>query len=763
MTEIENSSPTIDYLPPPSPIQRILIAHLNLYASCHRGETLGEDASLEELSEEIFFYHRGSPIGLTEREDEEWNLTTTNSNGNSTEEAVSFLGLCKALYTLPSSLNIPSQIGTNDHENGGSRVDSDDDRTNAIYFGNSMLVFVPLESTLDVVAVVQVSRLYQNAVKFDTGSGNPLAISASIEKTHRLFCILHGGGIAYGLGKTKEEMQMLFALLKEIREYKHILSRQDGPSTSTQNAEIAELESEFNMIKESSPIQYLRRDLESHYNEYLSYFLEVCIRNGGAGRCLVETMPVPIAQANGSHIFRLPPFKIQPRCLESFGESIQQVNHFIQSHYGCLPNENASDASLLGIAVFKSSQLLYSYSNSDDIDLSNDTVNLLMAYMASYKIKMRYVAMSNGSTTSVSSSLLPDPHLALGLLKRLSFHLGPMGDKTQSNTAMPRKNAENDVSMDLNHQIEHRRGRFLPSPPSFMLGASDQLYTLSYENNQEIWAPRVHLALGANSSRNEDAKKNHLEAHMVVFEFLEFSFLIFIHLPSLEKSGLSEVPGATLLLTDLEKKLSEAVITAFCDEPSKLASLKSISTEHVNEPGQDVVLVERSKERLVLLLDPNFQTPRSDKLKRAVFGNKNRREVRHFMGFGPRKKEDVSQPQPTSNRSRTVEWSALGLDCRHLLASRLPLDICLAFDDMINEVRNAKRTRELSLSKGESKDDELSSSILELCTCMPYGWIYALATETKELYVFFNSAIYVTVADVQSAVLRLKERYMVSA
>jgi hypothetical protein len=214
---------------------------------------------------------------------------------------------------------------------------------------------------------------------------------------------------------------------------------------------------------------------------------------------------------------------------------------------------------------------------------------------------------------------------------------------------------------------------------------------------------------------------------------------------------------------DLEKKLSEAVITAFCDEPSKLASLKSISTEHVNEPGQDVVLVERSKERLVLLLDPNFQTPRSDKLKRAVFGNKNRREVRHFMGFGPRKKEDVSQPQPTSNRSRTVEWSALGLDCRHLLASRLPLDICLAFDDMINEVRNAKRTRELSLSKGESKDDELSSSILELCTCMPYGWIYALATETKELYVFFNSAIYVTVADVQSAVLRLKERYMVSA
>jgi len=317
------------------------------------------------------------------------------------------------------------------------------------------------------------------------------------------------------------------------------------------------------------------------------------------------------------------------------------------------------------------------------------------------------------------------------------------------------KNAESDESMDLNHTSEVRRGRFLPSPPSYMLGASDQLYTLSYENNKDVWAPRVHLALGANSRRNEDAKKNYLEAHMVVFEFLEFSFLIFIHLPSLKKPDLSEVPGATLLLMDLEEKLPEAVIAAFYDEPSNLASSESISAQHINEPGQDVVLVERSKERMVLL-------PRSDKSKRAVFGNKNRREMRHFMGFVPRKKEDVSQPQPTSNRSRTVEWSALGLDCRHLLASRLPLDICLAFDDMINEVGNAKRTRELSLSKGESKDDEFSSSILELCTCMPYGWIYALATEEKEMYVFFDSAIYVTVADVQSAVLRLKERYMVS-
>jgi hypothetical protein len=791
MAQINKPSITTDFLPPASPIERILIAHLNLHAVCDNGKSLGENASLEEISEEILFYHRGIPIGLTVgQEDEDWNLTPAISNSSCLEEAVNFLGLCKALYTLPSSLNISHQSGRNDHGSDDSRVDSEidsemdseDDRTTSIYFGNSILIFVPLESTLDVVAVVQVSRLYQNGIKSDTGSGNPLAISASIERTHRLFCILHGGGIEYRLDETSPPknsvnnttrylgMKKLFGLLKGIRENKDILLRQGGSSTLDQNTEeiihrIAELEGEVKSCRKSLPIQSLRRDLESHYNEYLSYFLEVCMRNGGAGRCLVEMMPVPIAQDSGSHVVQLPPSEIEQRHLESLEKSILQI---IQSHSSCAQNEkySDSDSSLLGIAIFQSSRLLHSYSNSERVNLSSDTVSLLMAYMASYRTKMRYAAMSIGRTTSVSTSSLPEPQL--GLLKRLGFHLGPMVDKTPNHTAMPRKWEDtNEASNNnLTHKGTHPRGRFLTSPPPFMLGVSDQPYSLHYDNNrQDVWAPRVHLpvARGTNRSRNADAvTDDSLVAHMAVFEFLEFSFLIFINLPSLDHPDPSEQSETILLLMDLEEKLSEAIIDAFHDEPSVFACTESISTDFTNEPGQDFVLVERSKERMILLLDLELQSQRFDKKKRDVFSNKNKSQMRRFMGFGPRKKENVSQSQPSSRRSTTVEWSVLGLDCRHLLASRLPLDICLAFDDMINEVRNAKHTTTSSLTKGKGKEDKLASSILELCTCMPYGWMYALAAQEKEIYVFFDSSIYVTVADVQSAVLRIKERYIVT-
>ena len=769
MAQINNSSVTVatEYLTPTSPIERILIAHLNLHEVCYHGKSLGEDASLEEISEQILFYHRGNPFGTKAGEDEEWNFASTVSRGSCSEEAVSFLGLCKALYVLPLSLNTS---GTNDNDieiESSSNVDKgtegEDDRTNSIYFGNSMLVFVPLESTLDVVAIVQVSRLYQNGTKSHTGSGNPLAISVSIERTHRLFCILHGGGILHRLDERRTSsktannahrypgMKQLFGLLKEIRETKDVLSRK-GDSVASNHLNIteeiarriAELEAKVKSCRENLPIRSLRGDLNLHYNEYLSYFLEVCIRNGGAGRCLVELMPVPIAQNSGNHIFEVPPSKMEDRHLEAFKKSILQILH---SHYRGSPKENDLDSSLLGIAVFESSRLLHSFSNFEEVDLSNHTVSLLMAYMASYRTKMSYVAMSiDGKTPSSLREAQP------GLLKRL---LGPMVDKTPNQTSIPRKWKETEPPNILIHKSPEGRGRFLPSPPPFMLGASDRLHSLSYDSNKkDIWAPRVHLP---NTLGTEWKIDDRLVAHMVLYEFREFSFLIFINLPSLENPGLSELPETTLLLMHLEEKLSETIIGAFQNESR--ATSNSISASEMSEPGQDILLVEQSKEEMILLLDPKLRSPRGGRKKKAVHNMKNKGQIRHFMGFGSRKEENISQSQSTSHRSTRIEWSALGLDCRHLFVSRLPLDICLAFDDMINEVRNAKHTRAPSLPEGDDKEEQFSSVMLELCTSLSYGWIYALATKQKEIYVFFDSSIYVTVADVQSAVQRIKERY----
>jgi hypothetical protein len=89
----------------------------------------------------------------------------------------------------------------------------------------------------------------------------------------------------------------------------------------------------------------------------------------------------------------------------------------------------------------------------------------------------------------------------------------------------------------------------------------------------------------------------------------------------------------------------------------------------------------------------------------------------------------------------SIEWSALGLDCRHLLASRLPLDACLAFDDIIDEAQS--RIESTSGASSASND-------YEICISMPFGWILAIVRGGMEIYICFDRS-YVTVADVQSA------------
>ena len=94
-------------------------------------------------------------------------------------------------------------------------------------------------------------------------------------------------------------MGILFDLLNDIRKKKDEVSRLVASSDQKIeeiNQQIMDLQEEAQSLREILPIQSLRRDLDAHYSEYLSNFLEVCIRNGGAGRCLVEMMPVPVFQ-----------------------------------------------------------------------------------------------------------------------------------------------------------------------------------------------------------------------------------------------------------------------------------------------------------------------------------------------------------------------------------------------------------------------------------------------------------------------------------
>lgn len=733
--------PTIDSSQPPSPIERVLIFHLHLPEKCSNGKSLGEGASVDEISESILYYHRDHRCGIESPDEQaDGKLHAPHSQVSLTEEAVQFLGLCTALQSLPASLGDP---------------DLQNDKSDEIYFGNSTLVFIPLESSQEVLAVVQVARLYQNGNKLDSGGGNPLAVRASIERCHRLFCMLRGGGIVHRLEQNENSedkepngspypgMGKIFVLLKESRRLKDQLSRDQRRANSqdTLDNQVLLVQLEIRALRKTLPIQAVRRDLDAHYKEFLSNLSVIVSRNGGASRCLVENVPNPIAQDSGNHVFQSFPSDASSYSVVSLGLALRRMllKDFTKSP--------SNDPHLLGVSTFHKGQLVYTHlldefirerfaCNSElpsGFNVSNETVCLLMSYMASYRTKM-----SQLSAVSQPKSLPNTPPRGGLGLKRLTLSFGSLADEAV-------QNVEESGNRDIDERVHP--SHFMPPPPLFMFSALDHAYFLDGENGRKVWAPKIHLPLLASFEGHN--QNMYLDTHVVLFELGGFSFLLCMSLEAHNKNY-EELPTCKFFLKDLEEQLSEAVSVASDNSSSGILSNPETSSQHWGEPGQDVILVSRTQHKLILFSDRKPVVARERKKPPP-----GRSPPRRFLGFGARHSDKKSSLSNSHARDPSIEWSALGLDCRHLLASHLHLDTILAFDDMMNEVSRRKRT---GLQDLKDSSNLLSQGSLELCTCMPLGWIYALVDGDTELYAFFDSSIYVTVSDVQSAAMKIRAR-----
>ena len=82
------------------------------------------------------------------------------------------------------------------------------------------------------------------------------------------------------------------------------------------------------------------------------------------------------------------------------------------------------------------------------------------------------------------------------------------------------------------------------------------------------------------------------------------------------------------------------------------------------------------------------------------------------------------------------------VDRRHIFASNLPLNVVEAFDDLMNQVNER-----MTSSNGE---------IVQLCTYMSQGWVFAHVQDQKELYMYFDASKFVTVSDVEHAADRVR-------
>ena len=106
------------------------------------------------------------------------------------------------------------------------------------------------------------------------------------------------------------------------------------------------------------------------------------------------------------------------------------------------------------------------------------------------------------------------------------------------------------------------------------------------------------------------------------------------------------------------------------------------------------------------------------------------------------------------------------LDRRQKLAAYLPLDIMLAFDDMFNEIdqmhhqQNIQEDSQLITNVTGDRHTTNRERIIELCTYLPQGWVYARAHHSLELYVLLDTSKFVTISDVTKAVTRIRERIL---
>jgi hypothetical protein len=627
---------------PTCPIQRLLIFHQNFATKCRGGKPFSETSSIEELHEQILFYHRDPRLLQSNSGINDFHSPSTTQE---MEEAVQFVGLVTALYHISESL------GEADNDDDSA---IGNDRTLEVYFGQSTLIFVPLESEFsdDIVAVAQVARL-SNGAETGSSGGNPLAVRRSIKSCHRLLCMLHGGGIVNRLG------------LKE-------------------------------------PILDIRKDLDMHYNEFLGDLSTSSSRVGCSTRCIVAGVPSPIPHMAGKHIFQAVPVTLTPSACVNIDSSINAILHDVTP-------------SIIGVSTFAKGSLIKTHlhlggisarvnipKNNQNVSIEDESASLIMGYMSSYELKMNQHSSTDMLESNAQNALLG--------LKKFTLSL------TNADAAQVSQH----IGLDYKSRDKERR-RFLEPPPPSMMGATELAQSFLQQDGSQIWSLSIHLPIRLLS--NEDKESTTLlKCHVIMFSYRSFSFLIYLP----DDEGIAT---SAIFFDNLAQRLIAACIFTIGVNPE----MEVISWD---KKGQDIIFVNRSNGQFALFSDRQAMVNSKNNLsnqasspKRSMFSFKN-------------KSEDWSSSPQTIPYSPTPDWLVLGLDCRHRLGSLLPLDILLAFDDVMNEVALQRKINTLSEETGKP---------VEYCTNMRHGWIYAYALGDRELYAFFDIEIYVTVSDVQSA------------
>mgnify|MGYP005841084167 CR=1 FL=1 len=783
---------------PNGPIQRLLILHFHLAKLC-TGQELSERASEDEWNQEILYYYQQS------LPDEEGG--TNNKTDQNISEAVRFAGLCSALYSLPHTIQ-SYKSNSNSDDSGSHNSNGKLGPTQEVHLERSTLVFVPLEKCpLDIdenqASIVAVAQLSRRSPR-EANGGNPQAMRTSLQKCHEFFCLLRGGGIGKRLSKNEIKqseqhnstcpypgMDQFYEGKKTLRKLNDAIHR-----SSTEELD-SDLEQERdNLIRELEawekilPVSSLRDDLKIHYDTYLGDFALMAGRNGGVGRCLVEMVPAPVAIPNGRHIWQWSPSFPPPHVSIHLGHTIRslfqgEVTDDSESNNYILPR-------LRAVSTFYQGQLLYHHdgatdsmelTNSEEEDLKGEPCSnisdaassqLLMWYLSSYSFKMkqqRQVQQTFEASTSprrISRGLVSfSDHASANIRSQEEAHTKPKGQDS------------------LTSRIH--RGSFLKPPPLAMLSVSEQAVEIKGPKGEAVWAPVVHLA----STTDKRSQSSREEAQVVFYEWKDYSFLLYLSPVSLNQHAGSTTSSSNLqqaeisdakFLERIADALSNSLNLLMLPEANKNKALSpTISFESSNSlndtlsaPGRDVIFMDRAASQVMVF--PRIPAQSSTRQTNPLGSAKK------FLGvFSPspppsKKTDKPKEAAQTRVACNPMDWAADGMDCRHWLASHLPLDSILALDDVMTEVQRRRHTiwmknkaklsskhitpsqsNSFYLSEISSADISSADGSFEIFTSIPQGWLYAFADcQDRELYVLLDASVYVTVADVQKSAMHVR-------
>jgi len=564
------------------------------------------------------------------------------------------------------------------------------------------------------------------------GGRSDVAVSLLRQQSGFALSVLdHAGGDNVDAAEANESypgIAMLYKYRKELRKLSERLTASQidvglyDSSKETDDAtkigileeKVAAAQERINTLLTVLPLGSLRRDLEAYYGNVVASAGTICALLAGqsVGRCVVDLIPSPGLSWPPSP--SCPPNEPPP-------STAAMLNRIAQTLLG-RRDVDLAQRSLMHV---------------DPVNVSTESARndapLLLGISSFYKGQFLFSNISSelheDRESRTSMKLSKD---MVSIIHR-HFFRGCVGEENKKQGSHGPNDAGSFVSPP----------RVLPSFDTLGYEVVESIFILSLG---DIWLPRVKLPLCGDENRGIESE---ILARVALFKYDAYEFLIFLNgdefvAESVTLSG-PVTTGVNTSLPICTIQVSESAITVLTSLSRQLQDVLQrmpiLYPDRVyeGEPGSNVVYVDRLANKVVLFSSGGNHADKARDPNNGPVDNGAVVTRGNEIDFGMRPCREFLMSSDDD------------LDCRHLLASRLPLDIVLALDEMMKEVRQSS-----SHQKTEGGVHAGGSRVVELCTFLPQGWVFCRAHEHRELFGVFDPNVYVTLADVQKATMRIR-------